>query len=521
MSCIEITDVLRCINPATGELLGNVRITTPEEVHDAVARARRVFPEWAQSSFAERRRIILNVRQRILGQIEEIATLITMETGKPKVEALSCDIIPALEAITFFARKAERILKPQRIGLGKYHLLGRTSFLRFHPLGVIGIIAPWNFPLGIPLSQIVMALMAGNVVVLKPSEHTPLVGFLIGELFRTAGLPEGVLTLLQGDGSTGAALVEAGVDKIIFTGSVATGKKVAAAAARTLTPVILELGGKDPMIVLKDADLEAAASAAVWGAFCNSGQVCASVERCYVDETIADQFIAKVVEKTRRLRQGSPDDPDVDVGAMISEGQLRLVQQHVDEAVRRGAIVLCGGERNRAREGFFYQPTVLTDVDLEATLLREETFGPVLPIIPFRTEEEALRWANDSPYGLTASIWTKDIERAKKLAARIEAGTVMINECTYTYALAQTPWGGIKSSGIGITHSPLGLRELVRLEHVHINRFPRLKDFWWYGYSEEVYRLFIALARYFTSPSLIEKIRALPWLLRGLRLKKY
>jgi succinate-semialdehyde dehydrogenase/glutarate-semialdehyde dehydrogenase len=403
--------------------------------------------------------------------------------------------------------------------------MGRSSRVEYRPLGVVGIISPWNFPWAIPLGEIVMALMAGNTVVLKPSELTPLVALKIGDVFRRAGLPAGALEVVTGDGSTGAALVEADVDKLMFTGSVATGRRVAEAAAQRLIPVVLELGGKDPMLVLADADIEQAASAAVWGAFANSGQACASVERCYVHESVADEFLRRVVEKTRALRQGVGESADV--GAMSSERQLQTVEEHVRDAVARGARVLTGGGRAPQRpeqdangQGFFHEPTVLTGVDHSMQAMREETFGPTLPVMVFQTEDEAIRLANDSPFGLTASVWTRDIRRGRKLAARIEAGTVMINEVLYTHGIAQTPWGGVKQSGLGRTHGRLGLLEMVAPYHIHVNRLTRLPDVWWFSYTPQAVALFRALARRFATGSPLQALLLAPQMLRRQRERK-
>jgi len=508
-------------NPATGEILAEVPISTPNEVHQAVARAWAAFPQWAGPSFAERGRFILDARQYILEHLEEIVEVVYKETGKPKTEALSSDVMAVLDLMTYYAQNSEKLIRPERIPLGKYTLMGRSSYVRYKPLGVIGIISPWNFPFAIPVGEVVMALMVGDTVVLKPSEYTPLVGLKIGEIFQAVGLPDGVLNVVPGDGSTGAALAEANVSKIFFTGSVATGRKVMMAAAKNLTPVVLELGGKDPMIVCRDASVEVASSAAVWGAFVNSGQVCASIERCYVDRSIADAFIAKVVEKTNRLRQGPSDSLDTDIGSLSNENQLRIVEDQVSEAIARGATVLCGGQRNRELSGYNFRPTVLTNVDHTFSIMRDETFGPVLPIMTYRTEEEAIRLANDSHYGLTASVWTKDIQRGRKLAAQLEAGTIMINEVAYTHALPQTPWGGVKQSGIGRTHSKWGLIEMVQVEHVHINRMAGTKDPWWYGYSRQLYQVLVEFSRKVTSPSWLARLTAIPTLLRGQRLKKY
>ncbi|HEV2705108.1 MAG TPA: aldehyde dehydrogenase family protein, partial [Pyrinomonadaceae bacterium] len=354
---------------------------------------------------------------------------------------------------------------------------------------------------------------------LKPSELTPLVALKIGDVFARAGLPAGLLEIVTGAGATGAALVESGVDKIMFTGSVATGKRVAEAAARRLVPFVLELGGKDPMIVFEDADTEAAAHAAVWGAFANSGQACASVERCYVHERVAPEFTARVVELTRGLRQDVGAREGADLGAMSSARQLAIVEEHVREAVERGATVLTGGGRAHVEgatpvEPLFHQPTVLTGVDHTMRVMREETFGPVLPLMTFKTEEEAVRLANDSQFGLTASVWTRDLKRGRRVASRVEAGTVMVNEVLYTHGIAQTPWGGVKQSGIGRTHGRLGLLELVAPHHVHVNRLARLQDFWWFNYTPEAARLFRSLARRFATGSMLQTLLVSPQMAR-------
>ncbi len=450
----------------------------------------------------------------MLSEHEQIAQLVSRETGKPATEALSMEVVPTLDAMHYFAHASENLLRPRKIDIGQYGKMGRSSRIVYKPLGVIGIISPWNFPLATPAEEVVMALMAGNAVVLKPSELTPLIALKIGEMFQRAGLPAGLLEIVTGDGSTGAAVVDAGVDKIMFTGSVATGKRVAEAAAKHLTPVVLELGGKDPMLVLHDANLDIAARGAVWGAFANAGQACASVERCYVHESVAAEFIDMVVKETRRLKQSTRSDADV--GAMTNERQLHIVQDHVLDARQRGAQILIGGERVVNGDGYFFAPTVLTNVDHSMTIMRDETFGPVLPIQVFKTEDEALKLANDSVFGLTASVWTKDIARGRRLAEQIDAGTVMVNEVVYTHGIAQTPWGGVKQSGYGRTHGRLGLLELVTPQHVHVNRVWFLPDLWWYGYSPGAGKLFSRLAQRFTTGSIIRTSLLLPAIIRRL-----
>ena len=511
----KITEVIS-YDPGTGEEIGRAPLMSAEDVREAVAKARQAQPAWAGRSYRQRARVILQARELMLAERDELALLISQETGKPVAEALSMEIVPTLDAMHYFAHAAEDLLSPQKIDIGQYGLMGRSSRIVFRPLGVVGIISPWNFPLATPADEIVMALMAGNAVVLKPSELTPLIALKLGDIFRRAGLPVGLLNIATGDGSTGRALIDARVDKIMFTGSVATGKRVAEAAAKYLTPVVLELGGKDPMIVLEDADLENAARAAVWGAFANSGQACASVERCYVQESIAPKFIEQVVAETRALKQGLGTEGSVDVGAMSNENQLRIVADHVDEAKQHGAKVLTGGQRGSNLAGLFYEPTVLTNVDHDMTIMRDETFGPVLPIMTFATEDEAVKLANDSIYGLTASVWTRNIARGQRLAERIEAGTVMVNEVVYTHGIAQTPWGGVKDSGYGRTHGRMGLLELVHPQHIHVNRLSFLPDLWWFRYSPRALKLFAGLASNFTTGSIVKTSWLLPQMVRRL-----
>jgi succinate-semialdehyde dehydrogenase/glutarate-semialdehyde dehydrogenase len=505
-----------CINPATGEENGRVPLLSASEVAAAVRRARHAQPAWAQLSFRARAEFILRAREIVLAHVDEIAALISRETGKPPAEATSMEVVPTLDLMYYFAHKAERLLRRQKIEIGQYGLMGRSSYLVYKPLGVVGIISPWNFPWATPLDEVVMALMAGNAVVLKPSELTPLSALKISEVFTEARFPAGLVEIVTGDGSTGAALVEAGVDKVMFTGSVATGKKVAEAAARHLTPVVLELGGKDPMVVLDDANLENAARAAVWGGFANAGQACASIERCYVHESIAREFTTLVVDETRKLKVGPPEGESVDVGSMTNERQLRIVENHIQDAVEQGARVETGGSRVENADGWFHEPTVVTNVDHSMDLMRDETFGPVLPIMTFKTDDEAVRLANDSIYGLTASVFTSDIGRGRRVAERIDAGTVMINEVVYTHAIAQTPWGGVKQSGYGRTHGKLGLLELVSAQHIHVNRVPWLPDVWWFRYTKEAADLFRGFARHFTTGSVLNSSLLLPQIIRRL-----
>ncbi len=508
-------------NPATGAQVGRVSITSAEDVTAAVERARIAQKSWKQTSYATRSRLVMKAREVILADIDGIAHLISQESGKPFGEAISMEISPVLDLMQYFARNTEKLLRPAKIGIGLYALLGRSSKIVYHPLGVVGIIPAWNYPFSIPLGEAVMALMAGNTVVIKPSELTPFVGLKIGEIFEEAARSTNLslsdlVQVVSGDGSTGAALVDAAPDKIMFTGSVATGKKIAAAAAKNLTSVVLELGGKDPMIVFADANLELAAGAAVWGAFCNSGQSCSSVERLYVQEGATEELTRKIIEKTRALTQDTGEKETTSVGAMSSERQIKIVEDHVDDFRASGAKIETGGQRNPSLEGLFYEPTVITNANNDMRAMQEETFGPTLPIATFSTEEEVIRLANDSEFGLTASVWTRDYTKGKRVAEQIEAGSVCVNEVLYTHGIGQTPWGGFKNSGRGRTHGREGLMELVQPQHIHVNRVALLPDAWWMPYSLTAVETFRRFAKYFATGSVLKTALLLPQLWKRL-----
>jgi succinate-semialdehyde dehydrogenase/glutarate-semialdehyde dehydrogenase len=375
------------------------------------------------------------------------------------------------------------------------------------PHGVVGIISPWNFPFSTPAAEAVAALVMGNAVVLKPSELTPLSGLELKSLLLAAGVPDAIFQVVLGDGATGAALIASPIDKLIFTGSVATGRRVAQACAARVLPVVLELGGKDPMLVLDDADLDVAASAAVWGAFFNAGQACLSVERCYVHRSLHDRFVELCVEKTRKLKVGNGADPSTDVGPMIHERQLRIVEQHVADAIASGARVLVGGQRLAELGPNFYAPTVLAGVDHSMLVMREETFGPLLPIMPFDSDDDAIRLANDSEFGLAASIFTRDRRRGERLATRIHAGTVLVNDAVVGFGMCEAPHGGVKSSGIGRTHGHIGLEDMTWPQYLDSDRLPRLKKVWWYGYGPQFARQMEAFTDWLFAPGLLVRIR--------------
>ena len=516
VSPIQTNEIIS-YNPATGAEIGRVPETSAEDVKAAVEISRTAFQFWRRTSFKERAAYVMKAREVILSEMDEIARLISDESGKPIAEAFSMEIAPVLDLMQYFARNTEKMLRPAKIGIGIYGLMGRTSQIVYHPLGVVAIIPAWNYPFSIPLGEAVMALMAGNTVIIKPAELTPLVGLKLGEIFEKAGLPENCVQILSGDGRTGAALVDAAPDKIMFTGSVATGKKIAAVAAKNLTSVVLELGGKDPMIVFEDANLELAAGAAVWGAFCNAGQSCSSVERLYAQESIADELTRTIIEKTKQLKQGTGDKETTSIGAMSSERQIKIVEDHVEDFRASGAKIETGGRRNPTLEGLFYEPTVITNSDNDMLAMRDETFGPTLPIATFTTEEDAIRLANDSEFGLTASVWTRDLAKGNRVAEQIEAGSVCVNEVLYTHGIGQTPWGGFKNSGRGRTHGREGLMELVQPQHIHTNRLALFPNAWWMPYSPTAVETFRGLATHFGSGSIRNAFRLMPKLLKRIR----
>ncbi len=460
---------LALANPATLEPLGEIEVQNAEDVRAAVESARKAQPAWAELSFGERARYLRRAIDVLLEKQDEYCDVLVAESGKPRNEARMMAIFGSSDSLSYYAKHSARLLAPRKVKLHGMLRLMKRCRIEYKPLGVVGVISPWNGPFILSLNPAVQAMMAGNTVVVKPSEVTPRSGALVADLFEAVGLPEGVLTVLTGDGETGAALIEAGVDKISFTGSVATGRVVGEACARQLIPCTLELGGKDPMVVCADADLDNASGAAVAGAFFNSGHYCSGVERVYVVDEVADAFTRKVVERVAKLRQGVSGE--FDVGAVFWPRQLEIVERHVSQAVERGARVLAGGRRNPNLEGLFYEPTVLTDVTHQMDLMREETFGPVLPIVRVADEEEAVRMANDSVFGLGAMVWTRDAHKGLELARRMDAGSVCINDMSMTYGALEAPFGGRKQSGIGQVNGETGLKSYCYATPIIADRF--------------------------------------------------
>ena len=470
-------------NPATQETIGAIPNFTLEQIAVAVQRAARAQVRWAATPVRDRLRILTRFGHLLCEQKAAVAAVISREAGKPEAEALSTEILVVLDTVKYLDGNLFSFLRPEPVPHGNPAMKLKRGQLLREPYGVVGIISPWNYPFSVPSVQALTALATGNAVVLKPSEFTPFSSLELERLLRQAGLDPDLLQVITGDGAAGAALLSTGIHKLVFTGSVATGKRVAQAAAGRLLPVVLELGGKDPMIVLEDADVDVASSAAVWGAFMNAGQTCLSVERCYVHESIYEKFLDACVAKTGKLRLGHGNENDSDAGPMIHARQLGIVQSHVADAVGRGAQVLAGGNALPELGPNFFAPTVLAGVDHSMAIMREETFGPVLPVRSFKTEDEAVALANDSDYGLAASIFTGNRKRGEALARRIHAGTVMVNDVLACFGISEAPHGGVKASGIGRTHGRFGLEEMVWPKYVDSDLLPRMKKLWWYGYG--------------------------------------
>jgi len=497
------------VNPATGEVLREFDSASQSEVHAAVLRARNAQPAWQELGVRKRIAILRNFLRILHERKSQVVRLITTEAGKPSVEALLTEVVVVLDAARFCIENTYSILRDQSVPHRSLAMKAKSGRLAREPYGAIGIISPWNYPFSIPATETLAALVAGNAVVLKPSELTPQCALHLAELLHQSGVPKDALQVVVGDGATGAVLVNANIDKLVFTGSAATGKRIAQLAAARLLPVVLELGGKDPMIVLNDADadVEVASSAAVWGAFVNAGQACLSVERCYVHRSLYSRFLDLVVQKTRQLRVGNGIDPQTDIGPLIHERQLRIVESHVADALAQGARLLAGGIRLDDLGPNFYAPTVLADVTHAMLIMREETFGPVLPVMAFDSDEEAVRLANDSEYGLAASIWTRNRAHGEALAKRIQAGTVMINDAISCFGISEAPHGGVKASGIGRTHGRFGLEEMVRVKYLDSDRLPGMKRLWWYPYGTAFSRQMEGFVDFMFAHSLVARLR--------------
>jgi acyl-CoA reductase-like NAD-dependent aldehyde dehydrogenase len=487
------SSVIRVYNPATLEVVGEVEVCEPGAMPALRKRASEAQAVWIGIPLAQRKKVIERAQQIIFDQREEIAHIVCQETGKPKMEAINADIGCALGAGDFSLKEIGRIFRPHKIDFGGMGLsmryMRRSSSIVPRPVGVVGIIAPWNYPFGMPYSQTVMAIAAGNGVLIKPSSHTPFSAMKIAEIIERAGAPDGLVQVVTGRGSeVGRAFTQCGLDKIIFTGGTEAGRKVMENACHRFTPVTLELGGKDPFLVLDDADIARAVEGAAWGAFVNSGQTCCGVKRIYVQSGAYPEFTERLVDRVLSLKQGwGWNDPEVSMGPMISEEAVHEMEEWTRVADADGGNVLCGGKRSSGLNGNFFEPTIIAGLPQSSKVVQEEIFGPIVSMNQFREEAEGIALANDCQYALTGSVWTKDLVRARKIAEKMSGGTVSINNVAYTYGLSSTPWGGKGQSGFGHTHGELGFAELLEPHHVHLDRGKFGRELWWYPYGQEKY----------------------------------
>jgi acyl-CoA reductase-like NAD-dependent aldehyde dehydrogenase len=513
----SVAEVTASYNPATGERIGSTPLNTPQDVKEAVARARGAQGEWATRPISERAHLLLRVRAYIVERAQELAATISADNGKTRVDALSTEVIPAALAVTYYTRKAQEFLKDRHLGTGSLLFANKRSRVVRVPWGVVGIISPWNYPFGIPFSEVIMALLAGNAVILKAASETQLVGKALEACIGAAGLPSGLFANANLPGKqAGRALLEAGVNKLFFTGSVAVGQELMAEASRTLTPLSLELGGNDAMLVCEDADLERAAVGALWAGMQNAGQSCGGVERIYVHKAVYEEFLRLLKEKVEALRVGQDRDFEVDIGAMTTRRQLETVGRHVQDALAKGAVLYASSRSPQDSKGLFLPAMVVTNVDHSMLLMREETFGPVVGVMKVKDMDEAVALANDSNLGLTGSVWSHDSSRADALARRIQAGAVTINDHLMSHGLPETPWGGFKQSSLGRTHGAIGFDEMTQPQVIVHDVLPRLKrDLWWHPHGRRVYEGLLGILDVLYATSLGRRLSGL-WRLLGL-----
>ena len=497
MATLEHTStILRPRNPATLEPVGAIEVTTSAQLADAVAIGREAQARWSAEPLATRRRLLDRAAATLLADADEIAATIVAETGKPLVEAFTSELFPSLDAARWLQHNLERALRPTRVRLPRLLVPQKRARVHWQPAGLVAIVSAWNFPLGVPLTQTLTAVAAGDAAIVKPSELTPLTGAWIEELFRRAGAPTGLVQVVQGPGDTvGEMLVgHDGVDHVVFTGSTTVGRHVAGRCAELVRPVTLELGGKDPMLVLDDSDVARAVGGALWAAFTNAGQVCSGVERAYVEDAVFDEFVDRLSAAASGLQLGRGDDPATQMGPLISDDQRSRVESLVADAVEQGAEIVSGGGRpDVGLPGWFHEPTVIVGEPAAARIGREEIFGPVLTVVRMENESDGIARANGSSYGLGASVWSRDHARAERIALRLRAGSVWTNDHAYSYGTFVAPWGGVGSSGYGRTHAVDGLRSLSTAKYVDRDA-GRLRPPWWYPYSARTVEGFRAAA---------------------------
>jgi len=504
------------INPATGKKIGTKKTMTEKQVLDAYKKACQKSFSFRKTSISQRVNEISKIKRYIVENMEYIVEELSKDLGKTKSEALLMEIFPVLDCIKYYEKNAENILRNKKIKT-PIALMGKKSFVFYEPLGTVLIISPWNFPFNLSLIPIISAVLAGNTVVYKPAEDATYSATIIEKILKESGFEEDVVTFIYGKSSEiGDALIEGRPNKIFLTGSTATGKIIMEKAAKYLIPVELELGGKDPMIVFDDANITRAANAATWGSLLNCGQACIALERIYVKEKVYDDFVKKVVANVKKVKQGWDTKGDVDIGSITGSNQIKIIKDQIKDAKAKGAKILIGGNV----KDMFFEPTVLVNVDHSMKIMREETFGPVISIMKFKTEEEAINLANDSSYGLNASVWTADKEKALRVSGEIVTGGVAINNALTSSANFALPFGGAKQSGIGRYHGPYGLHAFSNIKAVMYEKGSKDQDIQWYPFRKDKYQRFLATFKSLFSEKISEKIKGLPNMIKLLRSEK-
>lgn len=484
------SDQTQSINPATGAILGNTPIHSLDNLKDTLHKARQAQKEWQTTPLKYRIKHIRKIGTYIYKNADRISKVISEDNGKTIVDAFATEVFPSIMAVNYDCKKATKFLKNKKLRASNIFFIYKKCKITRVPWGVIGIISPWNYPFSIPFYQVIMGLLAGNAVILKTASETQIVGLILKECLEAADLPEDLFTHINMPGRLiGDGLLDNGIDKLFFTGSMTVGKKLMAKASETLTPISLELGGNDAMIICDDADLQRAAGGVLWAGFSNCGQSCGGIERIYIHESIYSDFVKILKNSIESMRLGIGTDPAVDMGAMTTSGQIDTVNSHIEDALNRGAKIFAKSSlpANQNLKNFL-PAVVLTEVNHSMMVMREESFGPVVGVMKYRTIEEAIALANDSSMGLTGSIWSNNRKKAEIIGRQLQAGVITINDHLMTHGMPETPWGGFKNSGIGRCHGEIGFEEMTQPQLVAQDLLPWIKRYpWWHPYSEKAY----------------------------------
>lgn len=511
------TTTTTCINPATGETIGESPLHSVEDLKTAVESARKAQAEWAAWPVKKRVKALKPVLRYLVNEADALSEMITKDNGKTRVDAMATEVLPAAVALKYYMKHSKKFLKPRSTGCGTWVLAHKRSKIHRVPFGVIGIISPWNYPFAIPFSEVVMALLSGNAVILKTASQTQMVGLALEKSIRAASLPEGLFSFINMSGrDAGKAFLENRIDKLFFTGSVNAGKWLMNKASETLTPVVLELGGNDAMLVCPDADLNRAASGAVWAGLSNAGQSCGGVERVYVHQDVYDGFLEILKKKVEALRVDNGMNFDADMAAMTTKSQIDAVNAHIDDAVKKGAAVFVQSNvpTDEKLENFI-PATVLTGVNHDMDVMKEETFGPVMGVMKVSNMEEAVQLANDSDLGLTGSVWSRSRKNAKAIAKQVRAGAVTINDHLMSHGLPETPWGGFNQSSLGRSHGKIGFDEMTEPQVIVNDVLPfARRNMWWQPYSEKIYKGLKGLMEFLYSPKFGRRLSGMGRLLK-------